>query len=65
MENLLSMAGRLTGFVGIAICAIAAIARVIGIYSIAGLWVGTLLLAGIAAIVTGCFLLLFLMSQRR
>jgi len=46
--------GRFGGIVGVVLCAIAVLARVRGVYSLAGLQVGTLLLAGIGAMVLGC-----------
>jgi len=65
MEKYIGLAGRLAGVIGILICVIAAVARVTGMFSVAGVWAGTLLQAGIAATVTGCFLLLLEQSQRR
>ena len=64
MEKLIGLAGRFAGIAGIVICVIAAAARVIGVFSVAGLWVGTLLQAGIAATVIGCFLVLLEQSKR-
>jgi hypothetical protein len=54
MENLLLWIGRLGGIAGIAITAIAIVARLQGTYMLGGFQIGTLLQAGIAAMVAGC-----------
>ena len=58
MQNLLLLLGRAAGAIGILVCTIAVLTRLAGTYQVAGLWVGTLLQAGTAALVAGCFLLL-------
>jgi hypothetical protein len=54
MEALLVWVGRLGGIAGVLLSAAAALLRFRGIYSFAGLQIGTLLLAGIAAMLIGC-----------
>jgi hypothetical protein len=54
MENLLLWIGRLGGIAGIAITVIAVVARLQGTYMLGGFQIGTLLQAGIAAMVAGC-----------
>jgi hypothetical protein len=56
--------GRLAGIVGVLICALAVIARFGNNYLLGGFQVGTLFLAGIAAMVAGCFCLLWSLAQR-
>jgi multisubunit Na+/H+ antiporter MnhB subunit len=58
MENLLLNFGRVAGFAGAAVFAVAIVARLLGIYWLGGSQVGTLLQAAIAAMVFGCFSLL-------
>jgi len=50
--------GRATGFAGVLLCVVAAAARVLGHYWLAGFQLGTLMQAGIAGVGIGCFLLL-------
>jgi len=64
MENLLVLSGRVAGVLGILVCAVAAIWRLLGHFSLAGFWVGTVLQAGVSAVVIGCFLLLLAMADR-
>jgi len=54
VERLLLWLGRIGGVVGVLLCAIAMLARLRGIYTLQGFQVGTLLLAGIGAMVLGC-----------
>ena len=54
METLLRWIGRLGGAAGVVLCAVAVVARLRGVYTFAGFQVGTLLLAGIAAMLVGC-----------
>ncbi|AKU12832.1 hypothetical protein AzCIB_2939 [Azoarcus sp. CIB] len=64
MDRLLLLAGRLSGLGGLALCVIAGAARVSGNFWILGFQVGTLLQAGIGALVVGCFLLLWVLTGR-
>lgn len=64
MEMLLLWIGRLAGLVGVAACLIAIGARLVGGFWIAGFQVGTLLQAGIAAMVLGCLAHLVVLTLR-
>jgi len=55
MENLLLWIGRFTGFVGVLVCAIAVAARATGTFTLGGFQVGTMLQAGMAAMILACF----------
>ena len=64
MESLLLLLGRLAGIGGLALCVVAAVVRLQGNFYLGAMQVGTLLQAGVAAIVVACFfLLLGLVSQ--
>lgn len=54
MKRLLLWIGRLGGIVGVLLSAVAVLVRLRGMYSVAGFQVGTLLLAGMAAMLAGC-----------
>ena len=54
MQALLVWIGRTAGTVGVLLTALAVIVRIRGGYHFAGLQIGTLLLAGIAAMLVGC-----------
>ncbi|CDH47470.1 MAG: hypothetical protein IPL59_15780 [Candidatus Competibacteraceae bacterium] len=64
MEMLLLWIGRLAGLVGVVACLIAIGARLGGAFWIAGFQVGTLLQAGIAAMVLGCLAHLVVLTLR-
>ena len=64
MENLLLWIGRLGGAAGVVICAVAVLGRLRGVYNLAGFQIGTLLLAGIAAMVVGCLGYLVAIAER-
>ena len=64
MENLLRWIGRLGGAAGIVICAVAVLGRLRGVYNLAGFQIGTLLLAGIAAMLVGCLGYLAAIAER-
>lgn len=64
METLLLWSGRLAGLMGVMACLIAIGARLAGAFWIAGLQAGTLLQAGIAAMVFGCLALLVVLTLR-
>ena len=63
--NVLVAIGKLAGGVGLLVCALAVGARVMGHFFVAGYQVGTLFLAGIAALTAGCFFLLLALASRR
>ena len=65
MEMLLLWIGRLAGVAGLLIALAAVLARGSGQYVVAGLQVGTLLQAGIAAMVLGCLGYVASIAERR
>ena len=58
MQKNLLLVGNIAGFLGIALCVVAGLARLAGYFFVAGMEAGTLLQAGTAGVVIGCFLLL-------
>jgi hypothetical protein len=64
MENLLLWIGRLGGIVGFAITVIAVAVRLKGTYMLGGFQIGTLLQAGIAAMVAGCLAYAAALAER-
>jgi hypothetical protein len=54
MRTLLLWMGRTGGVVGVILCAVAVAVRLRGEFSLGGFQVGTLLLAGMAAVLLGC-----------
>jgi hypothetical protein len=65
MKTLLIWAARIAGALGVAAIALAFAARINGSYWIAGLQVGTVLQAGIAAAVVGCLAYLAALVESR
>jgi hypothetical protein len=63
MNDVLLWLGRLAGVAGLAVCAVAGLARVSGAYWLGAFQVGTLLLGGIALLAAGCFLLLLFVTR--
>ena len=64
MDRLMMLAGRVGGLLGLLLCTVAAGGRLAGLYWIGGFQLATLMQAGIAAMVAGCFLMLFAMNLR-
>jgi len=64
VEKLLLWIGRLGGIVGVIICAVAILARMRSVYNVANFQVGTLLLAGVAAMLVGCLGYLAAIAER-
>jgi hypothetical protein len=64
LETLLLWIGRLGGAAGVVICAVAVLGRLRGVYNLAGFQIGTLLLAGIAAMLVGCLGYLAAIAER-
>ncbi len=62
--NALHKLGWAAGLVGVAFCVASVAARAAGRFWIGGFQTGTLLLAGIAALVFGCFCFLAVLTQR-
>ena len=65
MQMLLLWIGRLAGVAGVLIALVAVLARGSGKYVVAGLQVGTLLQAGIAAMVLGCLAYVASIAERQ
>ena len=65
MNSLLLRGGQLVGAVGVLLMTVAVIVRLGGRYTLSGYETGTLLLGGIGAVVVGCFLLLWTLSERK
>lgn len=63
MINLLRLTGRLTGGAGLLIAVLAVLARLAGRHWLAGFETLTLLQAGIAGMVAGCFCLLLVLTD--
>lgn len=64
MEKLLLLLGRVAGIGGLVLCLVAAMLRLRGDFYLGTLQLVTLLQAGIAGIVIGCFLLLLVLIER-
>jgi len=64
MQALLVWIGRLAGVAGVALCAVAVVARLVGAYWLGGFQVGTLLQVGVAAMVLGCLGYLAALTER-
>ena len=64
METALLWIGRLAGLVGVLACLIAIGTRLTGAFWIGGFQAGTLVLAGIAAMVFGCLAHLVVLTLR-
>ena len=54
MSNLLRWTGRSAGIIGVLLCAVSVVARVAGVWAVGGFQVGTVLQAGMAAMILGC-----------
>ena len=65
LQRFLLWVGRLAGFLGVLICAVAIVARLSGMYGIIGFQVGTVLQAGVATMVLGCLGYLALLARRK
>jgi hypothetical protein len=64
MHRALLWGGRIAGLVGVLFVTLAVAARLAGSYWLGTFQLGTLLLAGIAAMVLGCLCLLALVVER-
>jgi hypothetical protein len=58
MNTILLAVGRVAGFAGAILCALAVVLRISGRYTIGDFQLGTLLVTGIAAMTRACFCLL-------
>jgi hypothetical protein len=63
MESLLLWIGRIAGIVGVVVCAAAAVARASAIWGIAGVPVGTVFQAGMAAMILACLAYVSLLTE--
>ena len=54
MAQLLTWVGRLAGFLGVIVCAVALVARLTGTWAVGGIQIGTLLQLGLAAMILAC-----------
>ena len=64
MDNLLLSIGRAAGVIGVLLCGAAVLARFAGYYLLGGFQVGTLLQAGMAAMILGCLCYLSVLTKR-
>jgi hypothetical protein len=64
MNSVLLRGGQLIGLLGILLMLVSVYARLAGKFTFGGYQTGTLLLAGIGAVVVGCFLLLWMIADR-
>jgi hypothetical protein len=64
MEYLLLIAGRASGALGLLLCALAGAGRLAGRYVAGGFQLATVMQLGIALLVAGCFLLLWILAGR-
>ncbi|MBI2381852.1 MAG: hypothetical protein HYV16_13955 [Gammaproteobacteria bacterium] len=65
MNNSLRLLATLAGFAGLAICAVFALLRLAGHYSIAGFETMTIFEGGVGLMVAGCFLKLHAQEARQ
>lgn len=63
MMGIILRLGQLSGIVGALLCLASVLFRLKGAYWLGGFQIGTLLQAGIAAMVFGCFCLLLILSK--
>lgn len=54
MEQLLTWVGRLAGWLGVLVCAVALVARLTGSWAVGGVSIGTLFQLGMAAMILAC-----------
>ena len=64
MTGLLLRGGQSIGLLGMLLMAIVVAARLAGKFVLGGVATSSLMLAGIAAVSVGCFLLLWLLAER-
>lgn len=65
MDQLMLNGGRVLGLVGLLLAAFAVVSRLMGHYVIGGFQSVTLLMAGMAALLAGCFGLLWALTAQR
>jgi len=64
MNTVLLRGGQSVGLLGILLMLVSVYARFAGRFTFGGYQTGTLLLAGMGAVVVGCFLLLWTIAER-
>jgi len=64
MNTVLLRGGQLIGLLGILLMLVSVYARFAGKFTFGGYQTGTLLLAGMGAVVVGCFFLLWVIADR-
>jgi hypothetical protein len=64
MNRLLLWMGRVGGVVGVVLCAVAVMVRLRGAFNLGGFQIGTLLLAGMAAMLFACLGYLAFLAER-
>ena len=64
MEAKLLLFGRIAGLLGLLLVVASVLTRLGGLYFVGPFQTGTLMLAGVAGLATGCFFLLLGMSAR-
>lgn len=64
MDHLLLWTSRAAGVSGVLLCVVAVVARFNGRYLLGGFQVGTLLQAGIAAMIAGCLGFLVVLTEQ-
>jgi type IV secretory pathway VirB2 component (pilin) len=64
LDKCVDYGGNIAGLVGIVVCAVAGIARLLGYYYLLKFEVVTLIIGGTALMVMGCFLKLLQLSRR-
>jgi len=65
MERLLIWIGRIAALAGMVISAVAIVSRLLGAFSVGGLWNATLLQIGMAGMLAGCAIMLTVITMRR
>jgi len=63
MNTVETTAGRAIGSIGVLVCIVAIVLRILGMYTVFGFSVGAMLQAGMAGLLTGCFLLLLALTK--
>ena len=65
MSNTLDFVGRITGIIGLLVCAVAGTLRLGGSYYLADIELAAVFLAGVGLLIAGCFVKLEAASLRR
>ena len=60
-----SVIGKAIGGIGVLVCVVAIALRLLGMYTVMGFSTGAMLQAGMAGLLTGCFLLLLALTKTR